>query len=418
MEVALSARSTHARMRVPAAALFAGWTLAVAAVIALRSPGVPFWETIWAEDGTVFVQDALDHSPLTAVLTPYAGYLHVPARLLGELTILFPAAWWPAVLAALSITVAAATGAYVYVASGDLLTTRWARIVAAALPWLAATGEEVPANLANLHWYGLYAAFWALMARPRTRRGLLAAATVVTLTALSDPMIALGLPLALLQVRALGRRALVVLLPLLAALAAQAFVTLTGHGPESVTTFHLDEAVGIYGQRVAGAAFFGDQKFLVLWDLAGWAAIWGALAVAAAAVAVAARHHAWLALSAAAGSVALLAVPLVLRGTVEIAPDAGSLGASRYMLVPVTLLLVAFLAGLDRAGSRRARQAFTLLLVVAAVSGLGAATSRGEGPSWGPTLKRACAKDAANASVLIAPAGLEEWHLRLDCRRG
>jgi hypothetical protein len=418
VEAALPAQAARARVRAPAAALFAAWTLALAGAIALRSTGVPFWETIWAEDGTVFVQDALDRSILGALFTPYAGYLHVPARLLGELTVLFPAEWWAVVLAAFSITVAAGAGAYVYCASRDVLTTRWARLVAAALPWLAATGEEVPANVANLHWYGLYAAFWALMARPQTRRGLAAAATVVTLTALSDPMVALALPLALLQVRALGRRGLLVLVPLLVALAAQAFVTLTGHGPEAVTAFHADEAVGIYGQRVAGAAFLGDENFLALWDLAGWAAIWGALAVAAGAVAVAARHHPRLALSAVAGSVALLAVPLVLRGTTEIAPDAGSLGASRYMLVPVALLLVAFLAGLDRGGSRRARQAFTLLLVVVAVSGLGAATSRGEGPSWSGTLQRACADDAPAASVLIAPAGLEEWHIRLDCRRG
>ena len=194
-------------------------------------------------------------------------------------------------------------------------------------------------------------------------------------------------------------------------------MTLTGHGPESVTAFHLDEAVGIYGQRVAGAAFLGDERFLALWDLAGWAAIWVALAVAAGAVALAARHHPRLALSAAAGSVALLAVPLVLRGTAELAPDERSLSGGRYMLVPVALLLVACLAGLDRAGSRRARQAFTLLLVVAAVSGLGAATVRGDGPSWDETLQRACAGDARTADVLIAPAVAEKWHVRLDCRQ-
>jgi hypothetical protein len=414
MEAVVPVGVVRRRASVQVAFAISLWLIAVVADLALRSTGIPLWRSVWAEDGTVFLQDAVDKSLPGALATPYAGYLHVPARLLTEIAVRFPPERWALVLAVLSVAAAAATGLYVYSASQDVLSTRWARVLVASLPWLVLVGEEVPGSVANLHWYGLYAAFWALTARPRTTRGLIAAATVVTLAALSDPMVGLGLPLALLQARALGRRGLAILLPLLAALALQAAVTLGGHGPEAATAFHAGDAAGIYGLRVAGPALLGDTWFGSLWDAAGWAAIVAAWAAAIALVAAGARHHPRLVLSAAAGSLLLLFVPLFLRGTAGIAPGDG-MGATRYMLVPAALLLVCAIAALDRVGSHRARQLLVVLLLAVAISGFGAPSERGEGPEWAPALHAACASGAPTAPVTIAPSRHEEWRVVVSC---
>lgn len=404
----------------------AAWVLAVVAVVWLRNPGVPVSDTLWAEDGTVFLQSALDHSQLGALFEPYAGYLHVPARLLGEVTLLFAPEHWALVMAVLSTVLGALTGAFVYTASRTVLSTRWARAVVAGLPWLVVVGQEVPANAANLHWYGLYAAFWALLSRPAGTRALGLTGLVVALVALSDPLVALGLPLAVAQARALpGRRwrRLAILVPMLGGLAAQAVAALTVAGPASSSGTSITDEPAIYGARVAGGALLGDDWFGKLWHSAGDIAIWVALAVAVLAVGVAVRVCAGArrraVLIAAAGSVLLLAVPLALRGTATLTPDLVTRGGSRYMFVPALLLLCSLVIALDAHGGKRARQAFTILLAMVATSGLGVVTARSDGPSWTTGVQAArttCAEGAARATVRIAPVQ-PRWTVRIECSR-
>lgn len=413
-----------------AALTLAVWILAVGAVTWLRSPGMPIWDTLWVEDGSVFLQSALDKSLLAAVAEPNAGYLHVPARLLAEVVLWFAPEHWALVMAALSTVVAGLAGAFVYVASKSVLDTRWARAVVAGLPWLVVLGQEVPASAANLHWYGLYVAFWALLSRPAGDRRLVATGVVLLLVALSDPLVALLLPLAVAQARALPgsiRRRLTVLAPMLAGLALQALTVLTVARPVRNSASSLADEPAIYGMRVAGGALLGDEWFGSIWLSVGDVAIWAALALAGFAVATAvyvstgARRRAVL--GAAAGSVLLFAIPLMLRGTAELIPDDVTRAGSRYMFVPALLLLCSLVIALDARGGRRARQAFTVLLLMVAASGLGvggAASDRSEGPSWTVSVqaaRAACAEGAAGVTVGIAPREPAIWKIRIGCSR-
>ncbi len=429
--VALRAAPSLSRLALPA------WIVLVVAALLLRSGGVALWDTVWAEDGTVFLQGALDHGPVAALAEPYAGYLHVPIRALAEIVVLFPPSQWALVLAVLSAVVTALLSAYVFAASASVLGSRWARGLAAALPILVGVGWEVSGSVANLHWYGLYAGFWALMARPESRRALLAAAAVVTTVALADPLVALMLPLALLQARglrgALARR-LTVLIPLGLALALQALATLTGEGPARFSAFHLSDVTTIYGQRVAGGALLGDAWFQALWHVWGWSAISLALAVAVLLVALAARltsgRRRGLVLAAAAASVVYLLVPLVLRGTAEIAPQVTAaakgmpvgpaLWGSRYMLFPALALLLCLVTALDARGGVRSRAAFTALLAVIAISNMGGVTVRTAGPSWADGLhfaRAGCVGDTSSAFVLTPPEDSVPWGVRIPCER-
>jgi hypothetical protein len=420
------------RLPFPRALALPAWTAFVAALLLLRDRGIPLWDTVWAEDASVFLQGALHQSLAASVTEPYAGYLHVPSRLLAEVAVLFPPDRWALVLALMSAIVTAGLTAYVFAASATVLTSTWARALAAALPVIAGVGWEVPGAIANLHWYGLYAAFWALMTRPRSRGELAAAAVVATGAALSDPLVGLMLPLALLQARALRgplTRRVAVLAPLSVALGVQGFVALTGDGPQRFSPFHLSDVAAIYGQRVAGGALLGNEWFETLWRVWSWDAVCAALAVAAAMVALAARETAGrrhgLVLAAAAGSVLYLLVPLAMRGTEALMPqseplDPGSLGGSRYMLVPAVLLLLCPIVALDARGTPRARAAFAALLAVVAISNLGLVTPRTEGPAWSDGVRHAevaCAAGARDAFVEAPPAAAENWGVSIPCRR-
>lgn len=70
--------------------LFSITSVIVCLQVFLRfSPGSPMsGQLLWAEDGRVFLQDSQDHG-LTSLWIPYAGYLHVFARLIGLLSGLF-----------------------------------------------------------------------------------------------------------------------------------------------------------------------------------------------------------------------------------------------------------------------------------------------------------------------------------------
>jgi hypothetical protein len=429
-------RRRAATLRAPA---LLAWILGAVALLLLRDGGVPLAGTVWAEDATVFVQGALHHGLAGSLTEPYAGYLHVPARVLAEIAVLFPPERWALVLAVMSATVTALFSAYVFAASAAMLESRWARAIAAALPVLVGVGWEVPGAICNLHWHALYAAFWALLARPTGRRGIAAAALVVTWTALSDPLVGLMLPLALVQARGLAgswSRRLAIVAPMGAALALQATTTLTQTRPERFSAFRLSDVAAIYGERVAGGALLGDEWFQGLWHAWGWDAVWGALEAAVVLVALAARltrgRRRRLVLVAAAASVTYLVVPLALRGTAGLAPQlsaagglpegpvAGLVFGSRYMLFPALALLLCVVAALDTCGGVRARAAFTAVVAVVAVSNLGLVTGRTEGPAWGAEVRQAravCAAGAAEAFAATPPADAVPWGVSIPCRR-
>src|SRR6266516_3366799 len=62
--------------------------LAGTVIVVLRQPGAGALDTVWAEDGTVFLADAVNRSPLDALATSYAGYYHLLPRLLAQVAVL------------------------------------------------------------------------------------------------------------------------------------------------------------------------------------------------------------------------------------------------------------------------------------------------------------------------------------------
>ena len=143
----------------------------LAALLLLRSPGSLLHPQFWAEDGTLFFQEAFNHGFWPTILQPASGYLHSFPRLVAGFSLLFPMEQAPLVFNLAAFVVQLMPALY-------LLSPRMARIIpsfparaAAALLYIALPASyETHVNLTNSHWHLALTALCILVARrPRIR---------------------------------------------------------------------------------------------------------------------------------------------------------------------------------------------------------------------------------------------------------
>ncbi|MDL9978798.1 hypothetical protein [Microbacterium candidum] len=178
--------------------LLIAWGLALAVLAWLRlAPSAR--DTLWAEDGTLFLQSAAGHAQWTTLFAPYAGYLHLVPRLEAITTVdLVPVQWWALSMTALSCAVAGLVAVVVFVASRDLLPGIAPRLVVSGLTVLTPLlPREVLGNAANVHTLLFWGVFWVLLAAPRTRAGRIGYALFVLVSALTEIQTVFLLPLLL-----------------------------------------------------------------------------------------------------------------------------------------------------------------------------------------------------------------------------
>jgi hypothetical protein len=184
---------------------------------------------------------------------------------------------------------------------------------------------------------------------------------------------------------------------------------------DSFQTAHPADLPGIYGLRVAGSFLLGDRFLPWLFREWGLPFAFGCLAVVAVGVVLASTRPRQrpLLLSAVAFSVAWLAIPLLLRGTSTFL-DRGSsdLPGSRYMFVPVLLLIVGLAARFDapdrdraaapasdpRGRARDLRIPVTVALGVIALVSWSIPSQREKGPVWSDALQAAKQRCAATGN--------------------
>ena len=142
---------------------------AVFLVTFARDPSA--WKTIWAEDGTVFLADAVDQG-ISSFFHFYAGYLNTVPRIGALIAAALPLSIAPLVIATYAVVVASLCGATVEALSGAYLQERWIRVgLGLCFGFLPAIREESIANMANLQFLLVAASFWVMLAIPRTRQG-------------------------------------------------------------------------------------------------------------------------------------------------------------------------------------------------------------------------------------------------------
>lgn len=376
-----------------------------------RQVGAGALDTVYAEDGTVFLADAYGESTLDAIASPYAGYLHGVPRLLAEIVSLLPVS---AAAAGLAISAAIVTGLLtllVYVASGGVLRSPWARALASAVVVLVPVAqEEIPNSIANLHWPMLYALFWVLLWRPVKARWVKPA--VVLLIVLSDILTVVFLPLAVWRWWRSQPRDHFTLAAFGVGLATQAAAVVFGPGgrevdPEPVmwAPWWAIRAVptGLLGERWFGTGGV-DTRWLILAAVA-WV-------ILAAFVLLSWKSwksgEAWrgLVLLAAVHAVAVYALPVALSGQ----------ATSRYVAASA-MLLIAALAVLLFEGKPKPTVvgvAFVVLCAAVWVSNLRVPNSRSEGPMWSEQIQTQACDGDGRTSVAVSPRD-KGWTMAVPC---
>jgi hypothetical protein len=421
------------------------WAIRVAGALALlsagtllhlaRQRGVPVWNSLWAEDGSVFVTGALRDFPGT-FFAQNGGYLHVVPRAIAGVVALLPVDDAAAGMAVGSAVVIALIATFVYVASSEVLESRAMRLgLAATVLLVPVPGHELLANTTNLHFYLLFACFWALVWQDESAGALGARGLVVVATALSDPISALFLPLAIAAPLARrSSRALIVSGLLVAGLLAQFVVMAGGARPERNWGFRLGALPDVFSFRVTGGLLVGDRFLGDAWVAYGRAFAYGAFLAVAVLIAVLLLHRSRRTIAFALISLSyaglFLCVQLIGRGTGGIDPElhGSRLDAARYVLLPLLLLVATILALVDRASLREypssvrawAGRAALLWLVVLLALNYSVTNDRSRGPRWDRELvaaERACSSNPnRSVSVLVAPSPPRVWFARVPCR--
>jgi hypothetical protein len=400
----------------------------------LRLGGSTPLHSIWAEDGQVFLQGALEKGFWEAVLSPYGGYLVLVPRLIGELAAALPLRDAAATTAILASVLVALSGWLVWEATAAYIGNRWLRGALVAATVLApAAGLESIDSGAYVLWYMLFAVFWVLLWRPRSSLGAGLAALFVLATGLTTPGVWFFAPLAALRtLAARDRRDLAIVVAFwVAALTQVPVLAINETGVEPQWSADIWTA---YLQRILDGAVLGLQLGGLAWDHLGWALL-VALLVAAAVGLVAGLRRA----SFAARCIVAIAIPTSLVtfvvslyqravATEMVWPTGDSFGAgSRYAIVPALLLLSAGLILVDRF-SRREGNPLGLSLTGAATLGLvavsigtsfyvGDSAARGT-PSWESALDEAAAtcrsEGVGSVGVPTSPPG---FGMQVPCDR-
>jgi hypothetical protein len=339
-------------------------------VLLLRVPGIPAWETAYAEDGAVFLPSALARP--WHLLSPYNGYEELGPRLIAQLV----ATTVPIVDAAAGFAIAgalisSASALFMYHASEGYIRSRWLRAaLGAALLLLPIAPLEIIDSGVNTPWYALTATFFAILWRPRGWPGMTAAALIAFYACSSEIVAGILAPLVLLRLIALPRwREHAVTAGWLAGMLLQALILVQSYAqhaqrigplatPLQAASFYVNGVVlraagwrlSLYLTEIAGAGGATIIVGAVLAVLIGCAVVTGDRRV---------RVFATVALVTGFAEALFTATVTNWAGTAP--PSAGYLPAARYATLPIVLLdaigVVAADGLLLRSGGRHAADA-------------------------------------------------------------
>lgn len=139
----------------------------LAALLLFRSPGSLLHPQFWAEDGTLFFQDAFNHGFLKTILQPASGYLHTFPRLVAGLSLLLPMEQAPLVFNLAAFVVQLLPALYLLSPRmACIIPSFSARLFAALLYIAVPAAHETHVNLTNAHWHLALAGVCILVAAP------------------------------------------------------------------------------------------------------------------------------------------------------------------------------------------------------------------------------------------------------------
>ncbi|WP_327005975.1 hypothetical protein OHA72_00980 [Dactylosporangium sp. NBC_01737] len=377
----------------------------------LRQPGPGAMDTIWAEDGEIFLTQAV-RDGAGAFTTSYAGYYHLVARMVAGVAALLPPSQAAAALAVGAALVTTVFAIAAYALSGEYISSTVGRLVVSVpVAVLPMAQGDVLNSPANLHWTGLYVLFWFLLCRPSSTAGKILTCAGIVLVVGSDILTGVYLPLvAFVLWFHRDRYAVAKAVAFVVPLAVQVLGLLTGASEREGLAPDPVRAVTGFVLRAVPTALFGERWVgqtvsarSMLFAAVAWLLIAAVLVLGLRKVT---RPRWTLVIAAGVHSALVYIAPVALSG----------IATPRYNVAPALLVLVTLVALLNDVTGVRALAA--LLLVVCAVN-FRVDNARADGPDWHTglrTAETACAADpAGTATVEVTPLAAPGWHVALPC---
>lgn len=407
--------------------------VALAGLVALslaRQGGLGALAVIWAEDGSVFLFQALQEPLADTVPQAYAGYLHLLPRVGGAVAVAVGLPHAAETLALIGAAATAVSAMVVYAASaGHVRAPALRGLVAALLVLQPVAIFESLNSIALAQWHLAGAAVWVALWRPRRWAGALFASAFLVVTVLSAPL-ALGLA-PVLALRLLLTRSWRDRLPVLAFTLAAAvqILALVSQPAPNQPGGDVGTVLAAYAELVARPAVFGPGFGAALTS-AGAPAGMVALALVCSALLIGLATRRWAAvIYLAVASVSTFTATVLVRGAgdaMSASDGAAVFGGSRFVVVPAFLLLgllvVALDGWLDRAPASW-RQPLVALCTGAALLVAGTSlrvdNDRGMGPAWQPQIEaaaRACEQGVTHARFQASPP-VPSFNFLVACER-
>jgi hypothetical protein len=390
-------------------------------------------DTLWAEDGSIFLQRALTLDLWHALTSTYATYLVLAPSLIGELAGLVPLRDAAAATSFLAAATVALCGVTIWFAAAGHIRNPYLRGALVVLTVLTPVGGiESADSAAYVLWYMLFASFWILLWRPSSRTGTAFASAFVLVTGLSTPGVLFLAPAAALRAAAVrGRRDVLILCSWAAGLAIQIPIVLSSSDSVPVAAWSHDVWT-VYLQRVLVETWLGLRLGGDAWTHLGVGllviAVLACLLGLIAGLRRASEDARWISGIAISSSLVMFIATAYERGAAtEMLWPAGAYNflGSRYVIVPSLLLVSAALVLLDcHLRQREPGRKLTLapaglvvgLLAVALVDSFWVQNLAVRGTPWKATLEnvaRECeARPASEAEIPISPPG---WTMKLPC---
>lgn len=412
--------------------LLAFLVLATALQLLRIGPHVAF-DSVWAEDGPVFLQGAMTEGFLDSLTTTYAGYLVLLPRLVGEAGRLVPLQDAPVAISLASAVVVAVSGVVVWIASAGHIRNPYLRGLLVALTVLSpVAGLESLASGTYVSWYMGFGVFWLLLWRPRTTWGAALGGAFILATGLSSPAIFFFLPLAVLRAVAVRDRLDALLVGSFGLAAAIQLPIALLSDDAAPTPAWTADILTTFLQRVVDGTVLGQELGGYAWEQLGWAFLVAiSLAAAVFLLLLGSRASSGRPLAAiAVGTATVMFVVSAYQRAVGTPmmwpPDLHHGLGGRYVMIPSLLLVSAALvllegrrAGRGGAGLSPAAIAVGAVLLVGLVTSFDVADTSARGnPPWDASLEASAAscreQGPPAASVAISPPG---WTMAISCER-
>lgn len=332
-------------------------------VLLLRIPGLPSWDAVYAEDYWAFLLGAYQHP--WRLYVALGGYEQLLQRVVAQFVAYLPMADADFAFAAVGAVITAGCALFIFHASsGHIRSVPLRVLLAAAVILLSSAPMEIADSTVAVSFYLLLAMFWAVLWRPRTAAGKVAAFVVAFITAASISIVILFAPLLAIRVivlRRFGEHAVtagwlagcLVQLPIIIMSYVQGQSRLTGYGLPGGSNNRIGGSLTFYAHDVVLRAI-GWHLSWWLESLTGrdWAtAIVGVVLVAVFGVVMATQPgtRPFVVVALLTGfvfsMVSTILTPWVTVSPVTLQRESGA----RYTALPIFLLGAAVIIGVDYA---------------------------------------------------------------------